>query len=307
MVLDDISKTLEKNFSMVADSAIARQRGLSKLTDFTNQSLDNVLKSATSFVIETSLKIILVLVIYYAGRWAIRIVKKFIRRIMTRHKVEVTLQRFVLSIVQGLLSAMLILIIVGVLGINTTSLVAIFGAAGLGIGMAMSGTLQNFAGGVMILILKPYRIGDYIEAQGQAGTVKDIRLFNTVVNTPDNKTIFIPNGAISTGVINNYTSEHARRIEWKVGIAYGDDIELAKQVIMEILQAEKRIMHDRERMVALLELADSSVKLVVRAWASADQFWNIYFDVNEAMYNALPAKGINFPFNQLDVNLKKQD
>ena len=311
MIPEDISKTIQKSFTQVADSAahIPTQH-LSKLAELSRASLDNILKNVTGFVIEIALKIVLVLVIYYAGRWAIRWIKRFTGRVMTRRHVDVSLQKFLLSLLGGFLTGILILGIVGVLGINTTSLVAIFGAAGLGIGMAMSGTLQNFAGGVMILILKPYHLGDFIEAQGQSGTVKDIRLFNTVVNTGDNKTIFIPNGAISTGIINNYSAEPNRRVEWNFGVVYDSNIEQIRRIVLEILRADKRILRDRECLVAVNTLADNSVRLVVRAWVPSAEFWNVYFSVNEIIYNTLPANGISFSNNSssnLEVTIKNKN
>jgi len=303
---ENISNTIQQSFAEIADSTMkAPKAHLSKLAELGGQSLDTLLKHITDFVLETAGKIILALVIFYVGRWLIRRLKKLLARVMERRKVDPSLQSFLLSLSSGALIAVLILIIVGILGINTTSLVAIFGAAGLGVGMAMSGTLQNFAGGVMILILKPYKLGDFVEAQGQSGTVKDIRLFNTVVNTPDNKTIFIPNGAISTGIINNYSAEKNRRVEWSVGISYGDDMDHTKSVVMDILSADKRILHDREKLVAIRELNTNAVVLVIRAWVPAKEFWPVFFAVNEALYKLLPENGIAFPFNQVNVTLNE--
>jgi len=302
---EDISKSFEKSFAMFADSAAhAPQQHISKLAELSTQSIEAILKNITYFVFETALKIVLALIVYYVGRWLIRGLRKFIGRVMMRRKVDLSLQRFVLSLISGFLTAILILSIVGILGINTTSLVAIFASAGLGIGMAMSGTLQNFAGGVMILMFKPYRLGDFIEAQGQSGTVRDIRLFNTVINTSDNKTIYIPNGSISTGIINNYTAEPIRRVEWSINIAYGNDIELAREAVIEILRADTRILPDRELLVAVRELGASSVNIIARAWVPGEEFWNVYFSVNEIIYKTLPEKGLSFPFPQLDVTIK---
>ena len=199
----------------------------------------------------------------------------------------------------------LISIVVGVLGISTTSFMAIFASAGLAVGMALSGTLQNFAGGVMILLLKPYRIGDYIEAQGQAGTVKEIRLFNTIINTPDNKMIIIPNNSISTSIINNYSKENRRRIDLNISISYGDDFDVARAAFLEILDNDPRVLFEqgRQPLVALTNLGDSAVVVLVRFWVKSSDYWDAYFAVNEAIYKQLPEKGIHFPFPQLDVRI----
>mgnify|MGYP001413638389 FL=1 len=200
------------------------------------------------------------------------------------------------------------LIIVQLLGFNTTSLVALLAASGFGIGMALSGTLQNFAGGIMVMFMHPYRIGDYIEAQGQAGTVKEIRLFSTVVTTTDNKRI-IPNSSISNAIVNNYSSETMRRVEWKVSLAYGDDVAVAKRTMLAMLESDKRVLHTPDApadpFVALSELADSAIVVVARTWTLNGDYWDLFFDMNERFYNELPQQGLHFPFPQLDVHLDK--
>ncbi len=170
--------------------------------------------------------------------------------------------------------------------------------------MALSGTLQNFAGGVMILLLRPYRVGDFIEAQGQSGTVKDIRLFNTIITTGDNKTIIVPNNGISTGIINNYSAASLRRVDWSVTISYGDDFEKAKAAILEILTADSRIKSNPAPFVSISSLGDSAVVLTVRGWVENADYWDVFFVMNERMYRILPEKGVNFPFPQLDVHVK---
>ena len=169
--------------------------------------------------------------------------------------------------------------------------------------MALSGTLQNFAGGVMVLLFKPYRVGDYIEAQGQSGTVKEIQLFNTVLNTPDNKTILVPNGSLSTGIINNYSHEERRRVDWTFGIGYGDSYDYAKATLRELLEADERILKDPAYFIALHSLGDSSVNIVVRAWVATPDYWNVYFGMNEKVYKVFNERGINIPFPQMDVHL----
>lgn len=198
-----------------------------------------------------------------------------------KRNVDLSLRIFVQNLVKIVLILFLVTVIIGVLGIDTTSFVALFASAGLAIGMALSGTLQNFAGGVMVLLFKPYRVGDYIEAQGQSGTVKEIQLFNTVLNTPDNKTILVPNGSLSTGIINNYSHEERRRVDWTFGIGYGDSYDYAKATLRELLEADERILKDPAYFIALHSLGDSSVNIVVRAWVATPDYWNVYFDMNE--------------------------
>ena len=200
---------------------------------------------------------------------------------------------------------LLILIVVQTLGVNVTSVIALFSAATLAIGMALSGTAQNFAGGVMILMMKPYRVGDYISAQGQSGTVREIKLFSTVIQTADNQTIYIPNNAIATAIIDNYSTAETRRVDWTVSISYGDDVDTARTVILDLLARDGRILRDPEPVVWVAALADSSVNLSVRAWVKNADYWNVFFENNEKMYKLLPEKGIRFPFPHLDVNLNQ--
>ena len=171
--------------------------------------------------------------------------------------------------------------------------------------MALSGTAQNFAGGVMILLMKPYRVGDYISAQGQSGTVKEIKLFSTVILTADNQTIYIPNNTIATAIIDNYSTAELRRVEWTVGISYGDDVDVARRAILELLEADPRVERSPAPVVWVAALADSAVNLSVRAWVKNADYWNIFFEYNEKMYKTLPEKGIGFPFPQMDVHVKR--
>lgn len=244
-------------------------------------------------------------IIFLVGRWIIKRIIRLMENIFHKREVDVSLRTFLKSVVTITLYIILITVVVSQLGVKTTSLIALLGAAGLAIGMALSGTLQNFAGGVMILLIKPYRVGDYIEAQGQAGTVKDIQIFNTVINTPDNKTIFIPNGPLSTGIVNNYSREETRRVDWTIGINYGDDFANAKAVIREILDSDPRILRTPEYTIEINALADSSVNVVIRVWVKASDYWGVYFDINSRIYSILPQKNIHFPYPQLDVHITK--
>lgn len=249
------------------------------------------------------LKIVLALAIYFIGKQLIKWVVRIMDRAFERHNVETSLRSFLRSVVKVLLLLVLILAVVQTLGINTSSFLAIFASAGLAIGMALSGTLQNFAGGVILLLLRPYKVGDYVEAQGQSGTVASIGLFSTCLKTPDNQTIYVPNNAIATSIIDNYSQSETRRVDWTVAISYGDDVDVARREILAMLAADKRVLTETAPVVLVSSLGESSVKLSVRAWVANSDYWGLYFDMNEKIYKELPSKGIHFPFPQLDVHV----
>ena len=267
--------TLVASSQAVADT-LHKEILAQKIQTLSQMSTEELTSMVIKWVLNLSARVLIALAIFFIGRWIIRYLRKLLRRMMERRAVEASLKSFLLNLVSITLTLFLIIVIIGILGIDTTSFVAIFASAGLAIGMALSGTLQNFAGGVMILIFKPFRVGDFIEAQGQTGTVKEIQLFNTVINTTDNKTIMIPNGGISTGIINNYSKESLRRVEWTFGIGYGDDYDLAKATIASMLDQDERVLKDPAYFIALSSLGDSSVNIVVRAWTSTGDFWNVF-------------------------------
>lgn len=250
------------------------------------------------------LKIALALIIYFIGKQLIKWVIRIMEKAFVRHKVEASLRSFLRSLVKALLMIVLVLAIVQTLGVNTSSFLALFASAGLAIGMALSGTLQNFAGGVILLILRPYKVGDYIEAQGQSGTVEYIDLFSTCLKTPDHQTIYVPNNAIATSIIDNYSQSDIRRVDWTLSISYGDDVDVARREILAILTADSRVLTDTPPVVYVKNLGESSVDLSIRAWVANKDYWSLFFDMNEKMYKELPTKGINFPFPQMDVNIK---
>lgn len=285
--------------------SVIRASIMQKIERLSDMSGEEIFRTIATWTVQLVGKIILALIIYYVGRWLIKRLLHLLGAIFERREVDVSLASFLKNLVEIVLMIVLISIVVGVLGISTTSFMAIFASAGLAVGMALSGTLQNFAGGVMILLLKPYRIGDYIEAQGQAGTVKEIRLFNTIINTPDNKMIIIPNNSISTSIINNYSKENRRRIDLNISISYGDDFDVARAAFLEILDNDPRVLFEqgRQPLVALTNLGDSAVVVLVRFWVKSSDYWDAYFAVNEAIYKQLPEKGIHFPFPQLDVRI----
>lgn len=263
-----------------------------------------VLQTMLSEAVWIVIKIVIALAIYFLGRWIVRRVVQLIDVAMERRKVDVSLRSFMRNTVRVVFSLILVLIVVQTLGVNVTSLIAVFSAATLAIGMALSGTAQNFAGGVMILMMKPYRVGDYISAQGQSGTVREIKLFSTVITTTDNQTIYIPNNAIATAIIDNYTTAEQRRVDWTVGISYGDDVDVARETILAMLAADARILRETAPVVWVAALADSSVNLTVRAWVANADYWDVFFEYNERFYKELPKAGINFPFPQMDVHVK---
>jgi small conductance mechanosensitive channel len=261
---------------------------------------------ATKFLHEAfwfGVRLIACIAIYIVGRKIIKALHKVTNKMMQTKEFDPSFASFVRSLINIALMAILIYIMIGVLGITTTSFVALFASIGVALGMALSGTLQNFAGGVMILLFRPYKIGDYIEAQGQGGTVKEIQIFNTIIITTDNRTIYIPNGGLSTNVIVNYSNQTRRRIEWVFGVAYGTDFEQVKQIIQAILQAESRILPDPALEIVLKTLNESSVDIQVRVWVARLDYWDVYYSVNEQIYATFTAKGIDIPFPQMTVHL----
>jgi small conductance mechanosensitive channel len=260
----------------------------------------------TPILIEYGQKLILIILAIVVGLWIINLLTKGLSKAMAKQELEASLSSFLKSLTSMLLKAMLFISVAGMVGIEMTSFIAILGAAGLAIGMALSGTLQNFAGGIMILLFKPFKVGDVIDAQGYVGSVNQIQIFNTILKTPDNKTIIIPNGGLSTGSMINYSTEATRRVDWTVGIGYGDDSDKAKMVIRKFLDEEERVLQSPEPFIALSELADSSVNFTVRAWVNAGDYWGVFFDFNEKVYKNFGKEGLNIPFPQMDVHVHKE-
>lgn len=239
------------------------------------------------------------------GLWLANMIVSGLGRRMEKSNIDPSLSPFIKSLVAALLKILILVSVLGMIGIQMTSFIAILGAAGLAVGLALSGTLQNFAGGVMILIFKPFKVDDVIEAQGYTGSVKEIQIFNTILKTPDNKTIIIPNGGLSTSSIVNYSTEPTRRVDWTFGIAYGDDIDKAKEVLSELLTTHEKVLRDPEPFIELGELADSSVNFTVRAWVNSADYWTVHFYMLENVYRRFGEAGLNIPFPQMDVHLDK--
>lgn len=291
---------------ILADTTLTAQEKTAVVAEqVKNMTFSDILSMLAEWGIEIAAKVAIALAIYFVGRWLIGRLVKIVNKVCEKRGVEISLQQFFKNMIKVVLYICLALTVIGILGIDTTSLIAMFASASLAIGMALSGTMQNFAGGVMILLLRPYRIGDYVEAQGQAGTIKEISLFNTVITTVDNQTIYVPNSSISTGIINNYSQAATRRVDWNVTISYGDDVEVARRVLIEMMNSDKRVKQDPAPVVYLTSLGDSAVNISARAWVDNADYWGVYFDLNERIYNELPKHGLHFPFPQLSVHVEK--
>jgi small conductance mechanosensitive channel len=249
------------------------------------------------------LKLLLALVTLIIGLWIIKLIKNAIKRAMERKNMDATLRSFLLPLISILLKVLLIVSVISMVGVEMTSFVAILAAAGFAVGMALSGSLQNFAGGVMIVLFRPFEVGDFIDAQGFMGTVKDIQIFNTILKTPDNKTIIIPNGGLSTGALTNFSTEPQRRVDFTFGIGYGDDIDKARNIIKGLIDADERILKDPEPVIVVSALGDSSVDFTVRVWAEAASYWGIFFDMTENVKKAFDKNGISIPYPQRDVHI----
>ena len=251
---------------------------------------------------EAGKSILLAAIVAVIGYYIVRFINNMVARILERRNVEPTVQTFLKSFVNITLLILLILTVVSTLGVNTTSLAALLASAGLAVGMALSGNLQNLAGGIILLLFKPYKVGDYIDAQGVSGTVKAIQIFHTVLTTPDNKELFIPNGALSSGNITNYSKNDLRRVDMVVSVEYGTDTEKVKQVTQELLRSDSRILKDPAPFVAVNELGDNGVFFSIRVWVNGSDYWNVFFDTNERIYNEFNKQGIGFPFPQIQIH-----
>lgn len=243
----------------------------------------------------------------FIGFWVSKLIVKALRKMMVRKNSDPGLISFVSSLANIALKIMIIISVMGMVGIQMTSFIAVLGAAGIAVGMALQGTLSNFASGVMILIFKPYKVDDYIEANGVAGVVKEIQIFNTIITTVDNKTIIVPNGSLATNTLTNYSKQPIRRVDWTVGVSYGTDFNVAKESIMRILNADSRVLKDPEIFVSISSLSDSSVDIVVRVWVNSPDYWDVYFDFYNTVYAKFNEEGISFPFPQMDVHIKENN
>ena len=258
---------------------------------------------AVNYLIEYGPNVLLAILTLLIGLWIIKILRKGFNKAMEKADLEVSLMKFLSSLVSILLQVLLLISVVSMLGVQMTSFIALLGAAGLAVGLALQGSLANFAGGVLILLFKPFKVGDFIDAQGYMGTVNAIQVFNTVLKTPDNKTIIIPNGDLSNGSVTNFTTEGRRRVDWVFGIGYDDDLKKAKDILNDLIKQDSRILGDPEPMVVVSELGDSSVNFTVRVWVNSSDYWGVYFAMQENVKLTFDAQGISIPFPQRDVHV----
>ncbi len=268
-----------------------------------SENLNVLLETIKGYVVEYGLKVLIAIVVLLIGLRIVKAITNGMAKMMEKKDVDASLRPFLKSIIGAILKIMLFISVIQMVGVATTSFVAILGAAGLAVGLALSGTLQNFAGGVVILILKPFKVGDWIDAQGHSGTVHEIQIFFTILKTPDNKTVILPNGPLSTGSMVNYSTEEHRRVDMEFGIGYTDDIDKAKATLMKLIEADERIFKDPAPVVLLAALAVSSVNFKVRAWSKAGDYWGIYFDFHEKVKKTFDQEKIGIPFPQMDVHV----
>lgn len=291
LLILEASESLEKTSQFVA----AAQNG----------QLEKVIEQTIRAGIEAGKSILLALVIFLVGRFLIGLINKLAARMMERKHLDASIQSFLKSFINILLTILLLISVVSALGVNTTSFAALLASAGVAVGMALSGNLQNLAGGIIILLFKPYKVGDYVDAQGVSGTVKEIQIFHTILQTVDHKVIYVPNGALSSGSVVNYSLSENRRIEWSIGVEYGTDAEKVKSTLLSIASADGRILQDPAPFIALSGLGESSVDFVLRAWVKNADYWDVYFDLNRQIYEVFGQKGISFPFPQMVVHQAK--
>ena len=265
--------------------------------------MEDVLSKIYEALATHGLKVLAAIAIFIVGRWVAKLVVNIIARGMEKAKVDKTLVKFSKSLCYMLLMTFIIIAVLGTVGVPTASFVAVIGAAGLAVGLALSGSLANFASGVLLIIFKPFKVGDFVEMAGTKGVVQSIQIFNTIINSPDNIKIIIPNGQVTGGNILNYSVNGTRRVDLVVGVSYGDDLKKAKDIISGVLESDPRVLNDPAFTVAVLELADSSVNFVVRPWVKSADYWDVYFGITEDVKNALDKNGITIPFPQRDVHM----
>ncbi|MFO8022244.1 MAG: mechanosensitive ion channel [Perlabentimonas sp.] len=259
------------------------------------------------FIMNYGIRLIGAIAALIIGLWIVKKITRALYKIMEKREVGPSLRTFFRSFLSIALKILVVISVLGMVGVEMTSFIAILGAAGLAVGLALSGTLQNFAGGVLILILKPFKVNDVIEAQGFTGTVTEIQIFHTIITGFDNTVNVVPNGSLATDALTNYSANDTRRAQWVFGIAYGDDFKKAQKVLRGIIDADERILKEPEPFIFLSQLNDSSVDITVRAWAKNEDFWPVYFGMSEKVYEAFAKEGLNIPFPQMDVHLHQKE
>lgn len=279
-----------------------------QFADFSSLTMNDLYNIAANFAVDIVIKIIEIALIWFIGRWLGRRLISICKAMMERRKTNESVASFTLSLIDVVVMIVLLIIIIGVIGIDTSSFIALFASAGVAIGMALSGTLQNFAGGVMILLFRPYKVGEFIEAQGVSGTVKEIQIFNTVVKTGDNKLILLPNGPVSTGIITNYSREAYRRVDMTFSVSYGDDYETAKELLLRLVKEDTRILNSpAEPAVALSALSASSIDISLRVWCKQEEYWGVLNDMNKKVYETFPKAGLHFPYQTFTLHVNKEE
>ena len=273
-----------------------------KLSSMSGQE---ILSSVTESIIKWGLKVLAAILLYLLGAWIIRRVKKLLRKVFTKRKVDPSLATFTVSFVNISLTVILFIVVVSILGVPTSTFAALLAAGGLAVGMALSGTLQNFAGGVMLLLFKPFKVGDYIDANGFSGTVDAINITSTQIHTVDNKIVHLPNGSVANSNIQNYSTSELRRVDWNISVSYGDDAEKGIALLKDYLSKDPRVLNTPEPpFAALSQLGDSAIILTARAWTTHSDSWGLYFDINKLIYEDFPKQGMTFPYPQLDVHVR---
>lgn len=263
---------------------------------------NSLIERMTDWSIEIGKSILGAILIYIVGRFIIKQINRLVSKILEKRKFEISVQTFLKSLLSLLLNLILAFAIIAKLGVETTSFAAILASAGVAIGMALSGNLSNFAGGLIILVFKPFKVGDYIDGQNASGTVKEIQIFHTILSTVDNKIIYVPNGSLSSNAIVNYSKQETRRAEWVFGVEYGEDFERVKAVLERIIAADERILQTPAPFIGLGSLSASSVDVKVRVWTKSSDYWDVVFDMNRVVYETFNKEGIGFPFPQLTVH-----
>jgi small conductance mechanosensitive channel len=274
--------------------------------DINNVNIDKIVETISLYASTYALKIVAAIIIFIIGKWVSRKISGVISKLLHKNNIDETLINFLENIVYYTLLVVVVIAALGQLGINTTSFLTIVGAAGLAIGLALKDSLANFASGVMLILFRPFRVGDVVNAGGAIGKVDGITIFNTILNTPDNQRVIVPNSAITSGVITNITANPTRRVDLVMGIGYDDDIKKAKEIMEQIIKDDDRILSDPAPTIAVSELADSSVNFVVRPWVKTDDYWNVYFDLTEKIKTTFDKEGITIPYPQQDVHMYEE-
>ena len=288
--------------SMVLQAADVALKSTEAVKDIYDVELSKLLETLIGFALQAGKSILVAIIIYVVGRFIIRMVNKIVAKVLVKRNVDLTIQSFVKSFVNVLLTTLLIVAVVNALGVDTTSFAALLASVGLAAGMALSGNLQNLAGGILLLLFRPFRVGDYITAQGESGTVKEIQILHTIIVTVDNRDVILPNGALSSGNMTNFSKEPLRRVDLTVGVEYGQDIDRVREVLQKLFAADTRILQEPAPFVALGALSSSSVDITIRLWVKSEDYWGVFFDTNETIYKTFNKEGINFPFPQLTVH-----